>query len=408
MSASNYELSKLKIKDIDIDPGAVVEINIYESITSPGITGNIQIKDWQALKEQFEVFPGDSFEIQWKTTEGKDHLFVAKIYSPGAEKVSVTQEYKFVEFKFCSPWLFELYSRQFSRPYRNKKVEYIVRDILTECGAPIESIVSFKQTVDRYVLPLWTPSHHLKTLMSWGLSEVGEQSGFVYFSNLRTDSVIMTTVHNLYEGQLGKIKNPIVLQSANAYYEGNAADIFIEGTYDQIKLANQGFGKSKFISFDSDVNKAFSSTETVLDYDHAHLGSKAPFLTEYVDDKYQTTGFVFQYHQGAKQDLNSEGANDIVRALSRKRYSYIFADIFRLTCMVPGAVDRRCGALIDVHMPNSATRENETQRDQQMDGTYLIRDIRHSFAKGDYAQFLGLCSDGYKLTERLDLVRWKK
>ena len=61
-SIENLKISKASINGVEIQKDHIYLIDIYESLMQPGITGKIQILDFQAIVELGNVFGGDDLD----------------------------------------------------------------------------------------------------------------------------------------------------------------------------------------------------------------------------------------------------------------------------------------------------------------------------------------------------------
>jgi len=401
---SNFTLNTFKIRGFDIDPSVIIQLDIFESIVMPGITGCVVIKDWQGAKELGEIFAGDDVEISWSSPDTKPINIILKVFGSYGDQVQDDQTYKTTKLHFCSSWYIDAFTRQLSKPYINKSVSEIIDDLLKECGAT-NYVEPTSQRLERFVTPLWTPMHSIRHLMKFAMDTQGH-GGYLLFTDIISDTVICTTINKLLAGDLGYNTSEITFNAVNQVYEGNTNKLTLESNFDTIRFANQGMGKTNLIGFDFDSNKIIATNESITQYKHEHLGNYFPMLKDFESDKYSSTKFMWKSINSAFQKRHSKELEELLVGHLRTRYSHLFSDVFKINLGAPGSTLRRAGQIVKLNFPSVDYKLDPTKKDMQFDGNYLIRDIRHVFMFGDYAQAITLCSDGYKQMKRTDLMEW--
>lgn len=400
---SNLVIDRLAIRGVDIDPSVVISIDLYEGLTMPGITGTIVFKDWQGLREIGEVFAGDDLEFSWRI-QGKSPV-VGKytVYADHGASVDENTTYHKTTFHFCSPWLIDGFTRQVSKPFKNKFVHQIVQELLTEIGAPIGFIEPTMQKLENFVTPMWTVPHSIRHLSSFAKNN-DKKGGYVLWTDLKTGKVYWTTVDWLYKGTLGKMDHEFIFRPQNIRYEGKVFKVDAEATFDLIKLLNQGALNTVNYAFDYDHKKVFKTKENVKAYPHAHISQKFPVPSKYLSDKkYASTKLSYIYPSTDAPVSNPKDFEDLVDGELFTRYTMLFSDAFKINIWAEGESTRRAGHLAKMFYPTSD--QSQTNENKHFTGNYLIRNIRHVFQDNSYLQAITLVSDGYKQHGR-EIVTW--
>jgi hypothetical protein len=393
-AVTKIKLEKFTIKGIEILGETIASFDIYESVTQPGITGEIEFADWQGLNEIEQIFAGDDIEIAFSSEDKSVLSMKFKLYACENMQIHDKQTYKTMKYQFCSPWLIDALVRQISKPYKEKYLHEIIEDLLKECGAQIGFIEPMKQKMECFVTPLWTAIHSIKHILTFAKNK-NDVGGYVLFTDLKTGKVNCCTIDYMYKKSLGYYEE-FLFHPGNEFYEGKIRHITMESNYDIIRHINQGMNKYEVEGFWYDKNKFIVTKDTIKDYKHKHLGTKFPVNPEYLDKKYWSKEYTTLYPKQAAAVTNEKDFMDLLDGKQYFRYTMLFSDIFKLNISTQGETTRRVGWLAKVDVPS---QNEETNKDGYKDykGDYLIRDIRHTYSQGVYMQFICLASDGFKM-----------
>jgi hypothetical protein len=403
MPANNKKLEILKLRKItigkhEIEGAFVSNIEIYESLTQPGITGYIDIKDYQALQEVGHVFADDDVIITLGIDgeENKELNLKFKVFTNDGSRQLALNTYDFLRIGFCSAWMVDALGRLLSKPFENMLVSDIIADLLTECGAKIGYIEPTKTKLENFVSPLWTPYHSIKYLMGYAInsSDIG---GYVCWTDLKTGDVNVTTLDYMLKGTLGTYKS-FEINSSNLRYTGRVKEMIIETSYDSIRLINTGLPNVKYHAFNFDTNKIVSTKNSMTDDKQTRLGTKFPLLSKYNSPKYTTHRYTPLFPETADpitKDITK--LTDLLTGLESNTYSMLMTDVFKINIETLGELNRRVGWLAQLEYPSVGVDSGDKTGQRQMKGLYLIREIKHVFSLSqDYSQYITLVSDGFK------------
>ncbi len=404
-SVQGSKLEYLKIAGVKVMVGMATQIDIYESILSPGIIGEIHIADFQGLAELKKVFAGDDLEIGL-SSEGKP-AWNAK-FKIFASHENIFQEEKtslLTKYHFCSPWLIDGLTRQLSKPYTCKYIHDIIRDQLTECGADIGYIEPTKQILENYVTPLWTPVHNIRYLCSFALNRRGI-GGYTFWTCLKTGKVNVTTIDYMTKGSFGTYKN-FSAHVSNIYNEGRMSNINLETNFDIIKYVNSGVPYIKNMGFNwHGGGEVYTTTKDLVSSGFKPLSKKLPINSIYFDKKYAKQRFCSLFPKKT-EDTSKTDFMDLIDGDQSYKYRMLSADLFKLTFATHGESTRFPGMLAQVLFP-SINPDKKPEQNIMYSGKYLIRDIKHSLTNSLYHQYICLATDGYYTFSRTESKPWAK
>lgn len=410
-SVSNYILSELKINGFKVTPQNVAEIQIYEGLTIPAITGKMFIADREALLEIHEVFAGDSFELQLVSIADKTDTITYKgVISSAAGSTSNDHTFPVTIFEFCDEWWFNAITMQFSKAYKNMTWIEMVRDLIEICGGKLmnhEPAITITRRIERYVTPKWTPAHTIKEILSWAGAN-NEYYNFMLYSNLiQGNTIYWDSLDDLVGGKRGVHKSDLLMGSPNIHYEGNLNTIYLESYYDSLRYVNQGAYKTDYIAFDYDHTSVYKASESVEKLKFNHLAANMPMNKAHTGDLFTSETLVGPPFAQQKR-ITSKDFKNHVENLRNRNYSNLFTDMIKFNMMVPGASDRACTQLVKLKFPSiNSKSKNELVKHKGLEGLYLIRNICHIIKSDSYNQALTLVRDGFEMMNRTDLVKWE-
>lgn len=297
-------LRKVTIRDYNLELTSIINVELFESLTQPGITGFIDIKDYQAFQELGNVFAGDEINISFSVDgdESNELVLKMKIFTNEGSKQLPLNTYDVLRFGFCSSWLIDGLGRLVSKPYENKKINEIIEDLLKECGAEIGFIEPTKQTLETFVTPLWTPYHSIKYLLEFAMNETSV-GGYICWTDLKTGKVNVTTLDYLLKGTLGHYKGDdgsgFNVYPTNIRYSGRIINMTVESTYDVIRMINNGLPDTKFYAFNFDKKEIMKSKDNIATSKYTKLSKKFPMLNTFTDEKYTSHKFLPMFPQTA-------------------------------------------------------------------------------------------------------------
>jgi len=408
------KIKKVTIKDIEVDAVYINKIEIYESLSQPGIIGVIDIRDFKGLQEQFNIFADDYIKIfvGIDSEEENDISLIYKIYTNEGSSFLNTNRYDILRLGFCSPWLIDGLTNYISKPYGTSdtpiKISDIVADLLKECGAEIGYIEPTKQTFENFVTPRWTPYHSIKYLLSMATNE-DMNGGYICWTDIITNKVNVTSLDYLIKGNLGKY-NSFIMNPMNLRYSGRVIDMTFESSYDLIRTVNNGLPKHNITGFNYDKKGHISTNKSMKDFNQKRLGKKFPIPKRFLEllEEGKLGGKFTPLFPPTDESTNEEQIFNLMEGKLSNEYSFLTSDIFKINIKSLGEMKRRVGWLALLEYPSSDKNKNESDKidNKKFKGEYLIREIKHEISlSGDYNQYITLISDGYQEFDA-ELIEW--
>jgi hypothetical protein len=404
--------------DSQIDASTIMDMDVYESITHPGITGRIKFFDWQGAKEFLEIFAGDTISFEWGQETGPDgesDSLIGEyiIYGSSGDETPKDTTYNITEFFFCSPWLIEATTRQISKAWEKRgdgiKISDMVKDLIVECGGTPGTIIPTQQKLERFVSPYWTPLHIIRYFMGHAMDEQG-RGGYTLWTDIKTGNVNFTPIAWFFEGNVEDVttdeSKKLTVRPQNFRFAGKIHAQTIESEFDILKYINSGIPNSEVYSFDYDRTSITKNGEPITDYAHPHLSSAISLPLTYEDKKYISSSYSTLWPNTAERmnDAKLKTHSELVDGKIRSGYTYLFSDIVKISMLSNANITRRAGSLVKLNY--MSIESHKAEPNLKLTGSYLIREIRHSIVDNDYFQVLTICNDGYKEMGRLDMIEW--
>lgn len=343
-----------KIKDINLDSNDIESLEVFESLTYPGITGKISLRDWHDIKATHNFFPYDSLSIEagWKE-------FILKL---DPEKFVITgsyndhpdpnQPYKLTNFNFESKWSVDAFTKKISKQWRGKRIDEIITDLVTICGGEMGIVIPTEGKLDRFFSPKWTVMNTFKYLMSFAMSDktihknrsngayclwTDLTSGKVNFAPMdylffngevvlnKEQEIVNASESNTpygstfsgYNSDDATTLNPantpaikgektvLTFDGVNEHSFRKIEEISVERTYDVMRFVDSGGNASALVGFDYDNYKPFVEELTINKFgeEHNHLSTSYPLPIKFigsVSQKTDTEGVVLRQNQEEK------------------------------------------------------------------------------------------------------------
>ena len=394
-------------KIIDIDTATVNELKIYEDLTFPGILGEINLVDWYDFFKIHEIIAGDKLILQF-FTEGEDLLSLE--YTIYASKNNIMYEggnSNFTTFYFCSDWLIKAFGTQYSKFYDNQYIHQIVEDIINYCGTSYKEYEPTLTKYEHFVSPLWTPIHTIKYLLTYTQSKSDKSPAYFLYPDIKTDKLYFKSWNKIIEDGLKNYdeEHPFVIKSKNTVYKNRVFQMSLEDNFDLIQYLNKGFYKQEILNFDEDHKKIYKIDKDVNQYSDLfyHLSRYLPYPKEYEKSEYKTISAIWLYPNRKFVPTNN-CYKDMIDAYQKTLYTHLFSSFIKINLFTNGSSDKRVGQMVKVVVPG--LDKNKTSINEVMTGAYIIRNILHVFKGNNYYQYLTVVSDGYKILERQDTIKW--
>lgn len=400
----------LKIRGIEIDMTTVISIDIFEGIGNLGITGKIILQEFSGLKEVGNIFAGDSIKLEFGRIDDTPLTLEYVIFESYGDTSEETQFHNIVSFGFCSPWLLNAATKKRSKPFLNHRIDEIVLDIVENCGGKMNVVIPTLQTLERFISPYWTPLTTLHHLMSFAVSRTDGVGGYCLWTDIATDQVNFVPIADLMAGLYGQVGFEMRQNLNHARSPARIIQQKIDKTFDVMKYADSGAGRSQLIGFNYDNTEIMKMDERIDEYTKdtkISLGKQIPLNDRYMGRQYRNTksSFLFNNTNSLIED-SKDGiklTQELVKGRLRTKYSMTMADILTMRISSPGeGFQKRVGRTVKAIYPS--VEDGGSGTNVHYSGTYLINEIRHIIQGTQYLNVVSLISNAYKEIDRPDMI----
>ena len=420
-SAGQYSLSDVKLVSYQSAAGTsnskrisirslVSELNIYESIDSKCLSGNIVVTDAQNIPNhlpltgleriEFKLFtPGTSRAFDF-TPETGHPMYIYKI----SDRIGLNPRTQGYILHFCSKEMLTNEQVRIKRPFTNSIDSMVLNIVRDELKSKKPLIVEETKGVRKYASTRIRPFEFIDELSKEAESLRYKNSGFLFYENAHGFQF------KSYESMLavsGVSARPVVAKflsvPANVRDERGNKNIIrdmqicesftIKSQFDTLKNLRNGVYNSRVVSHDL-FNKTF--TETDFDYitefeknyhtEHDGKGNR-------VDDKLILPAANFEqgktlsdspdgtlYFVSTTENVHTDYEQAPQEKILGKRLSQRLAfETMTLSLNCHGFTGPSVGELISFEMPafEPSGMDNPLDIDPYMSGRYLVKSIRH-------------------------------
>lgn len=388
-------------------PAMYSELNIYEDIYSPVITGSITILDSIDLFDKLPMIGEEGILIEFKSNDTgaleevpsfNKKFEVYAISSVKQHKVST----KTYTLKFASTEFKKNMKLQISKSYENKKVSEIVEDVLTSpypygLGVSKPSKGSSNLVAQAYriettlntqtiIVPYWKPFELFSYLSSKAISfHNSNTANYLFFEN--RDGFNFISLDRLIRMQ----RNPHEL-----FYFSQA---MIDSTsrFDKSRIIKLDI-LDPFNSSNNIENGMHGATLSVHDLEtktQTTIAYEAPFneVSHLEKNSFATTQAVNLNGSSYQRHHTSSPNADITNSLPMKRDAQMQVwDNLKLSLLVPGYTGRTVGQVIHIDYPK-IDDESKLDTNDIFSGLYVITAIHHHLKEDDYFQTIEVAKD---------------
>jgi hypothetical protein len=424
MSVVNIkQTTQFRIKKLDlnskygtIDLSAIFEeINIFDSVLNPCMSGNIVIKDAIGLAKKL-VFDGSEFldisiskDNEASTGQGTNITKTFRIFK-FSDRKNINQNSEIYILHFASEELIYSEQQKVNQAYNGLYSDIatsVLKDYLKVSTDKI-AIIEKTKGIHNSVVPLLSPIDSMNWLAKRSVSD-NNLADFLFFENQYGFNFVslnkLFSIKPLFAINFSP-KN--ISDSVGNEFFG-VRDYTISTAFDILENTRNGFYSNRFIGFDV-------LTRTLVESD---LGIKNHFNGTHLNDKPNV--YVSLNREGKDAGLmpfskvalypfqlyrNSQAyvkANDSVKSLliddthkyipQRKAILHNLLQR-KMTVALPGNFAITSGFVLDVKVPAFASKPDVTdQNDKSISGKYLIVATRHVISSQKHETFCELATD---------------
>ena len=396
------------------------ELNIFDSIFSTSVSGNIIIRDSIGLVEKLPLAGNETLNVTLikPGTNGEEKFEkVFKIYKL-SERKPTTNLSEVYTLHFCSFSQFFSQQIKISRSYPYKTYSTVIDNILKdELKIPANKIyVSRSFGNVNVTIPNLHPLDACKWLAKRTLDSVSAPS-YLFFENIN-DGYIFASLENLYEFFYTYLEYSHNIQTApNATSSDNVFGVNyseMDQGFNVLSSIKNGVYASTHLGIDL-TTLSFEKTEfdaslfapTLLQLNDSHKVNKTQFTA--LDGSNATDKFLSNLkvtpltkNQTLSKYITSRDKTVFSNATDKiiVQRQYLFQNLLnnKIYLAVPGLMSLNSGRSIKINFLDRNRREkkDDDELDDLYSGRYIITSTRHVFTPdGVYRTFMECSTDSY-------------
>jgi|688.fasta_scaffold35525_9 hypothetical protein len=410
-SAGDFQLIDVKIGSVkgtifDVF-NFVIDINIYEDMYSPTMSGNITLNDAQDLVNLMPMIGEEKLLITFKTPsiDEKDGLYEQEFYIYKMTDRKYTAEraveytLHFVSFETVRD-LNAKVSKGFAGTISTVVEQILKQELRTDKKINIEKT----KNTTMYVSNFWTPFTNINFLAKRSLSQETESANFIFFENNRGFNY--ASIDTLLS-QDPKTKYIYDNNSRDPSADGGGSSrdiaetlsrinsVKINTAFDYMNRIQSGMYKSRLITHEI-VTKTYNvQTLTYEDEfkNHNHL-NKYPLSTVNLPSK----TFAFLDVKPRALENFSNFKTDKMKTWYLKNIMHMNEiNAYYMDITVPGRSDLCVGDVVDVYMYRPTPFNQKDQEEQLLDktfsGRYMIASLCHNLNREKHEIHMSIIKD---------------
>ena len=367
--------------------GMFTEINIFEDIHSPTLSGFINIIDTQGLLQELPLEGAEKLVIEFNTpqVEASYKIKLKFVIYKITDRSVITSHKQIYNLHFISEEAFIEAGAKISKAY-NGSAATIANSILDEMNSKKKRVFDSSSNTISFAAPFWSPFKIISYFTANSINPTNQASNFLFYETVRGFN--LQSLDTLY-------KKPA---KWDYYYDTDPRrdngtkdtiaeyraiqEIHFYPHYDEIERIDAGMHENT-----SYVHDLTSKTLKVLRYqykstftqgDIAHLG-KYPLV-----DTHTSNPRIVTHKNTMHRSFDNMPYDFTGYAKNRRRPLMYDLEMLRLDLTVHGRVDLCVGDVVNVHMLKySQVFENGKSSDREdpyYSGSYIITAINHRLA----------------------------
>jgi hypothetical protein len=401
VASSDYKLSSLYLltstgHSIDLS-GIMLELNLFEDIFSPAMTGDILVGDGGDILSSFQVHGNEFISmIIDKPSLGLPLKKVFRVYkiSDRSFSANALQNYR---IHFCSEELLLSTQLMISKSYKGLPITTMVKDILSNkllvSDKKMGGIFSISSGNFDLIVPRMQPFRAIQWLAPKAYTNKGNL--FFFFENrdgfnfASYEDLIAVPPYATYQRAMKLDNDP-----AKNVYGYNHFSIIQD--FDTIKATRMGAYSATLLSLDI-VNRSRAMTNINWnDSSDALLNKSIPindFKNRFGATFIDTKDNMIKYIVGSDSDPTFNPAlmeQWIPQTISRLGQ----INAFKAVMIIPGDVLVKAGMIVNVDVPKMQVQDTKSPVvDPMRSGSYLVSAVHHKFQLDIMTTIVELLSD---------------
>lgn len=380
---------------IDITTQAV-EINLYEDIYSPCMSGSILMGDAQDLVANFKMH-GNEWLILSIDKPGLEMPIqkVFRVYKISERQFKTASLQNYV-IHFCSEEMILSTQQYVSKAYNGLPISTMIKDVLqNKLGVQDTKINFFDVTTG--IFNIVVPRLHPLECIQWLATRSYSANGTLFFFYETRDGYNFQS----YESMLSKpiYKNytagvKLDNEAANTHYSFNYINIVKD--FDIIETGQYGGFASTLISYDFVNRTLHNSTMNAGQFKLMNDNIAVNRALNRFNVPLTSADYLIKFYPMTDADPNTN-LSQPQNWLHIKALRLAQLNSFKIIGTVPGDILLHAGAMINLEIPTAQVKSKSTESGGQMNkmrsGRFLISALHHKFMNDISTTVLELVSD---------------
>lgn len=388
------------------------ELNVYDSLLMPCMTGNILIKDSVGLSKKL-VFDGSEY-IKVKISKGEDSDVTSinktfRIYKQ-SDRTNINQSTEKYVLSFISEEFIYSEQQKISQSY-NGTYDYVVKSVLSKyLKVPTNRLGIIETTRGNHtaVVPLLSPLDSINWVLKRAVDKQN-QANFVFFENKTGfNFVSLSTLFSLNPLFTINFQPKNIVDNVNDELFG-VRDYTYSTTFDLIENTRNGFYANKFIGFDILTRKITETNVGLSNVYGKKNMNKNPIVSTAINRENKDASQMYDSRvvlypfQTARTTASYVKDNDNKTAtVIDDTHTYlpqrkaIMNNLIqkRLTVALPGNFAISSGFMLQLNSPTFSLKEDgSSQKDDSLMGKYLVMGTRHIIRPDKHETVCELATD---------------
>lgn len=423
-------------ESIDLKEFAI-EVNIYESIFSTFVTGDLVLADSLNLISKLPLIGEEFLHIDFNIPNTDEEISINRTFKINGIKEkfkSVNGNTSVYKITFSSLEMYKdllttlnssfvgsattlvdkIFSENISTPrsFLNTSNKNPIAGRSTTDVVPVENkekseliILNSPKNILKFVSNNWTPSQCIRWICSKSLADTKDYaSSFLFWE----------TTKNFYFGTLARVLREPQKFSIGKYHEFDSTQLSSRNTFDKFFIIKESKTISIFDQLENNLTGYLSSR--IVDVDL--------FNKKYLNKDYDhISGFFKSPHSFGKNSLPAFHPNTVRNPSKHLKVNYstpnlftsitsnfseLYKDVYgsrrsslleldqnKIEISIPGRTDIECGSLIEIEYLENKLEGAATENlvDRTYSGYYIITSLRHRISSGQYMSHLQISKD---------------
>ena len=397
--ASNGEVRDLK------DPLLFNNIQIYESIYSPVVTGTIQLVEGVNLYSLLAMHGNEYLYIAFSRPGEEDNASRYKrtfrIYKSSLRKPVENSQIQTYVLHFCSDELIFSNQQTLSRSFSGLSSSQYIYNILTQdlkINQNRIKTVEKSQGIHEYVLTKYKPFEAIDYFTKQSYNE--NESPFLFFEN--RDGYNFISLEKLFQqnpikpaleyntAKLTQDRTTAPFQNEIKQFEFNQNFNVLEGTEKGLyanRLYTLDLIRQKYTKYDYSLLNNFTERGMLDGYFPVNNARNRNRKTLYEEFDAQPNYWLTNLNQNEAEYFVSKGFRtintDVEKVLLQRKIQINLLNNTKVQCTIPGNPNYSVGYVVEFNLPSFIpNNKGERAIDPYYAGKYLISNVKHSITPG--------------------------